>query len=498
MVKIGEITNQNPWWKHGIHFDNYDPDLTKLKGSILFERKEIPLELGNIYVIRGSRRVGKTVYIKNLIRRLVNKGTNPRRILYLSLDFFTSRRELRSAINYFLDSNRGVKELYIFLDEITSIPEWELELKYLADVGVTQRAVIVATGSSGVALGKRIDLLPGRGIEGNEYYMKPLTFREFVSNSTLHILDHIEDEELYSALRIIGDMLNIQDIHVDLAWSIEQIFEAVNNIAPYIREIDFLFNIYLVTGGFPQAINSYLEKFDERRVNPSLAEVFMRNVIGDISKLGKQEVYARRILREVLSRYGTRYSIRSLASAVELNHRTVYEYLETLVESFILTILYSYDPNMDKVRYKGDKKIYFQDPFIYYSIASYLTGIDVNQVIDNTLADEDMLSRLIEGVVCMHIASNMERPLMKGVDTFLWYYYNHRGKEIDFLTKTDEGLTSIEVKYRRKVNPRDAYRHPKIDKYILLSKEDIELWDDTLVIPIPLFLLLLKKNRYVL
>ncbi len=34
---------------------------------------------------------------------LIQKGIPPRHILYLPLDFFTSRRELRNAVTYFLD-----------------------------------------------------------------------------------------------------------------------------------------------------------------------------------------------------------------------------------------------------------------------------------------------------------------------------------------------------------------------------------------------------------
>lgn len=496
MVKINEIVTQNPWWKYGKDFEKYDADFSRFLGPAFFNRRGISIDVRNIYIIRGSRRVGKTLYLKDVVRQLIRQGVEPRRILYLSLDFFTSRREVRSAMEHFLSMNRDADRLYLFLDEITSVKDWNLELKYLSDVGITRRAAVVATGSSGVALRKKVDLLPGRGIEGNEYYMKPLSFREFVLQSTDYIRDHVETLELHKALDILKGIIDREDAYITLDSDLPRIYDAINIIAPYINELEYLFNIYLVTGGFPQSINSYLRSFDGRKIDSSLAEAFVRNVLGDISKLGKQEIYARRIIREIINRYGTRYSFRSLASAIELYHATVLEYIETLTESFILTLIYPYDPSSRKVKYKGDKKIYLQDPFIYYSLQSYLSGIDLNEIIDETLGDEESLGRLIEGIICTHLILTMERPLVRVVDTFLWFYYNHSGREIDFIIETDGGHTALEVKYQKKVDYRDIYKIPQINRYIILSKEDIGMKNNVLMIPIPIFLVLLKKNRY--
>jgi predicted AAA+ superfamily ATPase len=67
-----------------------------------------------------------------LITELIVKGVNPDNILYLSSDFFVSRRELRNAIAYFMDKNIDANDLYVFIDEITSIKDWNLELKHLS------------------------------------------------------------------------------------------------------------------------------------------------------------------------------------------------------------------------------------------------------------------------------------------------------------------------------------------------------------------------------
>ena len=96
MAKIAEIVSLNPWWKHEAEFVRYDNSLQKAK-PIFFKRKGIELSKGSIYVLRGPRQMGKTTYLKDTIRSLILKGVPPRDIFYLSLDFFTSRREMKNA-----------------------------------------------------------------------------------------------------------------------------------------------------------------------------------------------------------------------------------------------------------------------------------------------------------------------------------------------------------------------------------------------------------------
>jgi predicted AAA+ superfamily ATPase len=137
MIRIGDIVAQNPWWRHGEAFVRYDPNLQRTQ-PIFFDRRVIELKRGGIYILRGPRQVGKTTYLKETIRKLIGGGIPPKNILYLSLDSFASRKEMRNGIESFLDLTRDASERFIFLDEITSIRDWNLELKRLADQGITR------------------------------------------------------------------------------------------------------------------------------------------------------------------------------------------------------------------------------------------------------------------------------------------------------------------------------------------------------------------------
>jgi len=96
MVRISEIVNQNPWWKHGENFVSYDRHLSIVKQHpIFFKRKKFETSVENIYIVRGCRQVGKTTYLKAWIDKLISEGFDPKHILYLSLDFFKEGDEER-------------------------------------------------------------------------------------------------------------------------------------------------------------------------------------------------------------------------------------------------------------------------------------------------------------------------------------------------------------------------------------------------------------------
>lgn len=496
MVKISEVINQNPWWKYGKEFMPYDRQLSMAKESLVFfDRRNFETSKENIYVIRGCRQVGKTTYLKEWINKLVSEGFDPKHILYLSLDFFTSRKEMRNAVNYFLDINREGEELYIFLDEITTVRDWNLELKYLWDAGITKRAKIITTGSSGVELRERGELLPGRGLEGNEYHLKPLSFREFVLQTVDYIQSRVETQEFQSALRRLK--VALEKVSIDLESGINDMYDVVNAMIPFKKELEYFFRIYLITGGFPAVINDHLRKVfarEQELINPSLAEMFVRNVLGDVIKQGRQETFARQMLREIMDKYGTRYSFSKLARDIETTHVTTIDYLDLLEESFILTVLHAYDFNKQDIKFKGEKKVYFQDPFVFYALKSSLSGRDVNDVVTENLENEESLSKIVEGIVCSHLALSQEVPLMREVRTFLWFYYDSRGREMDNVLRLNKSLVAIETKYQSNVSFRDVLKIPQIKKFVILSKEDVGLEKNILITPVEIFLSLLNKS----
>ena len=494
-MKVSEIVDQNPWWAEGEEFVSHDLHLSGAE-PVFFRRRPLEMVPGGIYILRGPRQVGKTTYFKETVKELLKRGVPPRNILYLSVDFFTSRRELRGALNYFLGTTVEAERVYLLFDEVTAIPDWNLELKRLADQGVTRRAVVLCSGSSAPRLKEKAELLPGRGLEGKERYIKPLSFREFVLQMAGYLAEVVRSEELAGRLGKLRPVLS--GCEVDVEASLEEVRKAVSELLPYKRELQYLFGLYLTTGGIPLVINHYLRNRYERSregIDPQVAEVFVRSVLGDLTQLKRQETVAREILKELIVRYGTRYSFSTLSHEIERNHATVIDYLTLMQESFVLFVLYAYDFGRDEVKDKGDKKVYFLDPFIYYSVKSYLSGRGVWEVVTETLGDEDLSGGIVEGVVLSHLLMHGEVPYMREGRTFLWYYYDRSGRELDAMLRLRRGFRGIEVKYRARVDERNIRKVAPVRDYILLSRDEVDGGKDLLVAPVDIFLSLLPVSE---
>ncbi len=495
MVKITEINEQNPWWSQGKDFTKFDKNLSQAE-PLFFQRKAIKAEKGSIHILRGPRQVGKTTYLKGHAGKLMEKGVPSRDILYLSLDFFVSRRELRNAIRYFLDSRRDAAQVYLLLDEITALPDWNLELKYMADQGVLKRGAIIATGSSAVKLKEKGELLPGRGLEGNEHYIKPLSFREFAIQSIGFISKSVPRDDFRHALIRLKSALS--SCCIDLDSGIDEIGQKIEKILPFKEGLYYLFGLYLITGGLPLVINDYFSNrylHQKEIITSAIAEIFVRDVLGDMARLQRQETITRQLLRAIVERYGSRYSFSKLSREMEKSHVTTIDYLQFMEDSFICFVLYAYDFNKKDIKAKGDKKVCFFDPFIYHSTAGYLGGKNVWDVILNSLENEDIMGKLIEGIVVSHLRMHGEVPLMKSGNTFLWFYYDKGGREVDAVYESESGYSGLEVKFRGGVDERDMKRISPLKKYLLLSKEDVWSGAKMMIVPVDIFLALLPVSK---
>ena len=359
-----------------------------------------------------------------------------------------------------------------------------------------RQAVILCSGSSAPRLKEKAELLPGRGLEGNERYIKPLSFREFVLQVVSYLAEVLPSEEL--AVRFGRLQPVLSRCEIELEASLEEIRKAMSELLPYKRELQYLFRLYLITGGIPLVINHYLKnryQDSQEKIDSQVAEIFMRSVLGDLSQLKRQETLAREILRALAAKYGSRYSFSTLSHELERHHLTIIDYLTLMQESFILFVLYAYDFGRMEVKDKGDKKIYFLDPFVYYSVRSYLNGREVWKVITETAEDEDRLGGVVEGVVLSHLLMHKEVPYLREGRTFLWTYYDRAGRELDAVIRLAKGYRAVEVKYQAQVDERNLRRTAPIKDYILLSRDEVGGRNNLLIAPVDIFLSLLPVSK---
>lgn len=240
--------------------------------------------------------------------------------------------------------------------------------------------------------------------------------------------------------------------------------------------------------------------FSKNRIDNSIYELYIRSLIGDLARWQFQETYAKQILRSIASKLTTNVSWQSIVKDTDIgSHNTVSKYTESLVDSFVLNILYSVDIVRKNACFKKEKKIYFQDPFIFHSMRSWVTGsTDYFNGAQSYLGNPEDKSKLVESVVENHLVRLMYNRFSSDVfaphEHIFYWKKSGGGKEVDFVLKSKENeLLPVELKFQNKIQKSDykgLHTFPG-RKGILLSKKRFDVAGNYATIPVSLFLLII-------
>ncbi len=141
---------------------------------------QLPVEPG-VLLIRGPRQYGKSTWLEQqIVATIETFGAGS--AFYLNGDFLSDANALsRELIKLAISFNRDVVVKRIFIDEITSISDWELVIKRLVDNGMLRDVLIVTTGSKATDLRRGSERLPGRKgkLAQTNYVFTPISYSSF-------------------------------------------------------------------------------------------------------------------------------------------------------------------------------------------------------------------------------------------------------------------------------------------------------------------------------
>ncbi len=341
------IIKHNPWW-----VDRRDYILEKWRGmNIRWVPKwidDISLEAFSLNFVFGPRQVGKTTGLKLLIEKLL-KNVDAYSILYFNCDFLPDVRELKRLLDWYFDFRKvhGVSSSYIFLDEITSIPEWWKVIKGYIDIGGFEEDVLILSGSSSWRLKGSMELFPGRRGLGRDIIVMPLSFREFLEAHGIRV-------------KVGGD------------WENDMKRLMIN------EKIERLFKKYLLTGGFPLSVNEA----------PEAEETFIKSLEGEILRLNRRIEVVKAIFSSIFEKAPSPLSYSTIGKAIGVSYKTVEDYLDVLKNLYILDL--AYFKRGRNIIWRKEKKIFFMDPFIARTLAlwsgtSYLESAFYEWIIQSHL-----------------------------------------------------------------------------------------------------------------
>lgn len=442
-----ELILQNPWWKNKTEIENDRHIIPWMNSRVKWIpkiREEIRW-IDAVYTIRGPRQVGKTTLLKLMIKDLL-KDASPERIFYWSCDLIKNETELYETV---LEYGRWARKLsderiYIFLDEISNIKNWQKAIKLLWDTGFLINATVILTGSHSMDIRASSEKLPGRRGDVNEpdKMLLPMTFSEFL---------RLTDPRLWDKCRDLGkaEML--------------------------IPELNDYLGIYLITGGFPKAIDEYLR---EKRIKYSTYRMYLDVVLGDLERWGKKSITTKEILTVVINSITTPLSWSTIKNKTSVDsHNTVFSYIETLSESFTLFYIFKFNENFLPI-HKKNKKIYFCDPLLLHCLNAWCLGKEGFESTLDFLGDVENESKLVENLVAVSLFERYKSNERFG------FWSNRR--EVDFVTGDGRWM---EVKWKEKIRNSDigTLKRVKGEK-IILTKNEYRTEDDVRLIPVSLFL----------
>lgn len=434
-MEIQRITEQNPWWEDEKAVEKDE------KIQVALTQKQpliLPYRPGN-RLIAGPRQVGKTTYLKLCIRELLQKGIAPQKILYFSCETIRGFEEILEIIRF--ADTLVQSEKYLFLDEITFVPDWQKAVKYFLDSPLQKDKNLYITGSSSLALKK--ETFPGRKIQQQVFL--PLSFGEYCQTFGTPQLQKLIQAGKLAALEV------------------PEIYDKAKKVLFSFNEINTLFGRFLQSGGFPKSI---YELAQQGRISDETYEIYWQWLVSDLAKTERSQRIGSAVLLAVLKNYGSRFSLNSVAQEMEIgSHVTIRDYLEILENLFVLRNVFAFEPRRKAEAFRKMRKVYFTDHFLFVVFKKMLTQTSV-------YPQEE--PKLVEGMVAEHLARKLDR-----------IFYLSGKKEVDF-GSLDFG---VEVKWQKKVSLPD-FPPVQLKNKILLSKSDFNFFEKEKVVLLPAALFL--------
>lgn len=401
------------------------------------------LGTNKILVLKGARRVGKTIVLQNLNNFLQERGD---RTLFLSAEqkrhlpmFSDPKLFLR-----FLKEQYGLgdgKKLYVFIDEFQYIRQSGHFLKTIYEAASTHLELIVAASTT-------FKLINTEELEhiAKIFYVRRISFQEYINATS--------------------------ELKYDQQFELSQQDEIKNFYSLYKDDLEQAVLKYMYWGGYPDVIE---EKNPEKKMEV-LGDIIHGHIEKDISSfLRVENVDAYIQLMEILSsEVGNLVNHQDLSTRLNLHKKTLKKYLDIIHGTFTFSFVAPYFTDTKKELAKMNK-VYAQD-----------SGI-VSYFLHQTPPDErgyfPHLPR-VKNFVFMELRKY-------GPDHNLFFYRTIAKAEIDFILCLEKEVIPIKIKFGKKKqktpvvvkNFMSMYSH-LVKKAIVITQDELRFEKDCIFLPV--------------
>lgn len=343
----------------------------------------LPTIANKIIVAIGMRRTGKTHFLLQKIKSLLDEKISLSRILYLNFEddrlYPMEQQKLSTLLEgfYTLYPENHEQRCYFFLDEIQNVIDWQRVIRRYLD---TKNVALYLTGSSAKLLSKEIaSTLRGRSLAIEIW---PFSFSENLTAKGIQLPE-----------KPIGK-------------------RTLDTLQKQLRE-------YLHHGGFPELIN--LPDIERVRILQDYVDVVIfRDIIErhNITNITLIKYMIKSLLRQVGGSFTVNKFVNDLKSqGFKVGKSTVYDYLNYIEDTYLAFAMPLYSESVRKTQ-TNPRKIYAIDPGL---VNAYTFSFSKN------------LGHLFENLVFLDL---------KRLGYEVYYYLTESTPEryeVDFLTRDLKG-----------------------------------------------------------
>ncbi|MFH1653953.1 MAG: ATP-binding protein [Pseudomonadota bacterium] len=431
--EILSILNDWNFWKQEL-------DIGILRTNYL-NRLHAILKTGQIIVIKGPRRAGKSYIMKQFAKQLIDNGTPSNEILMINFEdprFGKLDTKLMQEIfEVYLEFLNPKSKPYIFLDEVQEVDEWEKWVRTMHELG---KANIILSGSNAKLLSRELStLLTGLHVG---LTVLPLSFCEYL---------------LFKKIDLKDD-LDIERKRIELSRMVRESLEF---------------------GLFPKVVLS------EEKKEILLAyydDIVSKDIIKRF-KIRKPE-QLKSLSRFYFSNSASLVTYNSIEKFLNITASTIEKFSSYLEETYLCFFLKRFSFKV-KEQEKSPRKVYAIDPGL-----ANVVGFRLDQNI----------GKLAELMVFLELARIRETK--HGYDIYYWKDVRHR--EVDFVIKEEERISHLiqvcwdisapQTKEREIKSLIKGMEELHVSEGLIITEtyEDTEHHDDKIIKYIPLWKWLLN------
>lgn len=333
-----------------------------------------------IKVLTGVRRSGKTVLLKQIQEYLLSSGCDKNRIVYISFESKANAylKNADTLYRYLLDAGKNAAgKVYIFLDEIQSVPAWE---EVVSSLLVDLDCDIYITGSNSKLLsGELATLIAGRYIQIHVY---PFTLAE-AKEITMQNGNFVSDEALFSDyLRYGGLPLRFSLEKISIEPYLSDTYDAIvvkdivqRNKLNDANLLNLLLNFLMDNIANPFSARSIVSALAANGIKTTVDTVlayigYIKNAM-IINSVQRYDIKGKKLLSTNEKYYAVDLGLRNvIKSSDEIDFNKLYEnivYLELTARGYDVKVGKTDNYEIDFIAYKNNERIYVQ---VCYLLAS--------------------------------------------------------------------------------------------------------------------------------